>query len=341
MQSESKMAKQKAAFEEKLRQQESNNRMIISANANISAEIKSLQSSNDELRKHARESEQNNHLMRSELRQLQSRFGVATDFIANSLTSTDDTKQSVLRVLDGASHHHHHVLVQTSVKSHKSHGDSDEEAEADDDDDDDSEDSSVDKDTSDDNDDHGDDDSDDDDSQNDNITSFLALSVEVRRASVASASKVATIDTSMVELESALPVTDAVRVLTATPSNPEDLLGGLVRDVANLAQQEKQSEKTLKELFIHDFRAEAKRGTALIAQQKDLRATQTSLLALRAKLKRAESHLEATGMKLQAKLHGLGQYLQKLAHLAMAPQGEVKNLLDNLPKAVTLKDKLI
>merc|ERR1719271_200052 len=46
MQVEAKLAKQKAAFEEKLKQQEANNRMVIEENANITAEIKKLQSSN-------------------------------------------------------------------------------------------------------------------------------------------------------------------------------------------------------------------------------------------------------------------------------------------------------
>merc|ERR1719218_147852 len=60
MQSESKMAKQKAAFEEKLKQQEEGNQAVITANANITSEIKSLQNSNAALKKHGKEVEATN-----------------------------------------------------------------------------------------------------------------------------------------------------------------------------------------------------------------------------------------------------------------------------------------
>merc|ERR1719183_148889 len=46
MQSESKMAKQKAAFDEKLKQQEQGNRQVIQANDKIAAEIKDLKNGN-------------------------------------------------------------------------------------------------------------------------------------------------------------------------------------------------------------------------------------------------------------------------------------------------------
>merc|ERR1719183_3133481 len=72
MQSEAKMAKQKAAFEEKLKQQEQGNQAVITDNANITAEIKSLKSNNAALRKKAHEVEETNKVMRSELRTLES-----------------------------------------------------------------------------------------------------------------------------------------------------------------------------------------------------------------------------------------------------------------------------
>merc|ERR1719502_2288150 len=77
MQSEAKMAKQKAAFEEKLKQQEQGNQAVITANDKISAEIKELKGNNAALRKHAKEIGENNKLMRSELKTLEAHLSVA------------------------------------------------------------------------------------------------------------------------------------------------------------------------------------------------------------------------------------------------------------------------
>merc|ERR1719305_1610023 len=139
----------------------------------------------------------------------------------------------------------------------------------------------------------------------------------------------------MSDLENAVPdasVPAGPAMPDAPASSPVDLLDVLSKDVAHLAQQEKESEKTLKNLFIRDFRAGAKRHQALLTQQKTLIATRSSLQALQAKLKGAEAHLEATRAQLEGRLHGLGQFIQKLAHFAMAPQHEVPHLLEVLPK---------
>lgn len=323
MQSEAKMAKQKAAFEEKLKQQEQGNQAVITANANITAEIKDLKSKNAALKKHAKEIEATNKLMRSELKTLQSRLGVAKEFTSKSLTSTDDSKNSLLQVLKNGKRHHS-AFVETASSKHR---------DADDDDDD-----SDKSDESDENSDDKDDDKDDDD-DDEGSTSFLALSSKVRRASGADSFEAA-----MNDLESAVPAgptmmgpTMDVPMPSVPAESPGDLLSVLSKDVAHLAQQEKESEKTLKNLFIRDFRAGAKRHQALLAQQKSLIATRSSLQTLQAKLKSAEAHLEATRAQLEGRLHGLGQYLQKLAHFAMAPQHEVPHLLEVLPKAVTVK----
>lgn len=315
MQSETKMAKQKAAFEEKLKQQEQGNQAVITANANITAEIKTLKSGNAALKKRAHEVEENNKLMRGELKTLQARLGVAKDFVAKSLTSTDDSKSSLLQVLKGG-RKHHRSFVETASSTKK-----------DDDDDDDN-----------DNDDEGEDEEDDD--NDDEGTSLLSLSSKVRRASVATSDGASSFEAAMSELESVVPA-DGPDMGPAMPNvpaaSPGDLLSILSKDVAHLAQQEKESEKTLKNLFIRDFRTGAKRHQALLAQQKSLIATRTSLQALQAKLNTAKAHLEATQSQLESRLHGLGQFLQKLAHFSMAPQHEVPHLLEVLPKTVVMK----
>lgn len=316
MQSESKMAKQKAAFEEKLKQQEDSNLAVIKSNANISSEIKSLQASNAALKKHAHEVEETNKVMRSELRTLESRLGAAKDFTAKSLTSTDDSKNSLLQVLKGGKKfgHHKHALVETASSTKR---------EVDDTDDDDS---SDDADDTDDKDDDGD----------EEAESFLALSSKVRRTS----DSASTFESAMSDLENAVPAGPAMggdSEAGAKSESPADLLSVLAKDVAHLAQQEKESEKNLKNLFIKDFRGGAKRHQALLAQQKTLVGTRGNLQSVEAKLKTAEAHLESTKKQLDGRLHGLGQFLQKLAHLSMAPQKEVPHLLEALPKAVVQK----
>merc|ERR1719428_1291661 len=126
------MAKQKAAFEEKLKQQETGNQMVIAANANISAEIKELQKGNAALRKHAKQIQESNRVMRTELHTLEAHLGVAKDFTASSLKETDDSKNSLLQVLKGGNHHRRHkAFVEMASKSRRDADDEDDEDEDD------------------------------------------------------------------------------------------------------------------------------------------------------------------------------------------------------------------
>jgi len=318
MASEAKMAKQKAAFDEKLKQQEETNRQVINANGNISAEIKNLKESNSALKKHSKEIEHSNKDMRAELLTLESHLGLAKDFTSKSLTSTDDSKNSLLQVLHsgsrgGSRFGHHHALVETASSSKRKHDDDqDDEDNADD-----ADDSSDDK---------------DEDDDEDSATSFLSLSM-----SRASTDGTASFEASMSELDSAVPQVPAVSIDSTSNAAPGDLLEVLSKDVANLAAKTKAAQNNLKQLFIRDFRAGAKRHAALLKTQKSFMATRSSLLSVQDQLKKAEAHLESTHKELEEKLHGLGQFLQKLAHFAMAPQHEVPHLLEVLPKTVTEK----
>lgn len=294
MQIESRMAKEKAAFEERLKQQEKGNRDIIAANDKISGEIKALNEGNTALKKNAHEIEKTNEVMRGQLQKLESSFGVAKSFTAKSLFSTDDSDSALLQVLHGK------ALVQTSSKSKSAAKDDD-------------------------------DDDEDDDDEEDQGTSFLSVKMKVRRAPAGPSEP---------EPENVGPSLDAaVTELEPPVPKPENLLDGLAREIAQLANQEKESQKNLKQMFIRDFRAGAKRKAALLQQQKNLTATRTSLQTLQGKLKSAQEHLQTTQNHLQSRLHGLGQYLQKLAYFAMAPPNEVPHLLKVLPNTVSLKEK--
>jgi regulator of replication initiation timing len=314
MQSEAKMAKQKAAFEMKLKQQEQGNLAVIQANANISATIKQLKSDNTALKKRARETQETNRVMRTELHALQSRLVTAKTFTDDSLKNTDDSKNALLQVIQGggAHHRHHHALVETSSVNHEV------------DDDDDDEESDDDK----------SDDSDDEDS--DEGESFLSMSSKTHRSFDGATS----FNTAMDELEAVSAVSNPVEAAAgAPPQDPNDLLEVLAKQVAQLAKQEKESEKNLKNLFIKDFRAGAKRHQALLVQQKSLIGVRGELLSLQSQLKDALAHLEATRKQLEGRLHGLGKFFQQMAHFAMAPQREVPHLMEVLPKDVNFNTK--
>jgi len=290
MQIESKLARQKAAFEEKLKLQEQANLDIVAANNNISAEIKKLEGNNAALRKSAHDISESNSVMRSQLQNLQLHMADAKNFVGKSLSVTDDSKNSLLEVLRPG--HQQSLATMVSKESEVEGGSDDDDAN---------------------------DDSEGDQDDRDNEpegTSFLALA----------STKVSKQTPTKVEEKDVL---DA-------PDSADSVLTILSQEVARLKQQEKESEEHLKQLFIKDFRAGSLRRKALLAQQKTLDGSRKYLSSLQSQLLKAEAHLKSTHSELKARLHGLGQFLQKLAHVALAPQHEVPHLLEVLPKAVAV-----
>lgn len=220
MQSETKMARQKGAFEEKLKVQEEGNKKVIEASNKIKAEIARLEKSNTALKKEARDDEKNNKVMRSQLQTLESRMGVAQDFTVKSLTETDDSKSALLEVLRKG---RRDAFVEKSSKSKRKD---------DDDEDDDSSESSDDEDT------------DDDDEDDTRGTSLLALSRKSRRADPP---EVIAAEGEADAMAPAGPVLPGpfIETASAAPTNPSDILGDLAKEVAHLALQEKDSEKKI------------------------------------------------------------------------------------------------
>lgn len=291
MQIEAKLARQKAAFEEKLKFQEQANLEIVATNNNISAEIKALETSNAALRKSAHDISESNSMMRTQLQNLQLHMADAKNFVGKSLTITDDSKTSMLAVLRPG---HDQALVTMSAKGQEAESGSDDD----------------DADTGDES------DGDQDESENESEgTSLLALA--------------------STKVSKQTPAKVDVKYPDAS-DNADSVLAVLSQEVSRLKQQEKESEEQLKQLFIKDFRAGSLRKKALMAQQKTLDASRTHLSSLQSQLMKAEAHLKATHNELKARLHGLGQFLQKLAHVALAPQHEVPHLLEVLPKSVAV-----
>jgi hypothetical protein len=300
MENEARMSRQKAVFEQKLKEQDQENRNIEKNNARISQEIGGLKKSNLETEKHAKELQVTNHLIRVELSTLKSKLAVSREFLAASLLSTDDSKAADLDVLEDQKNRKQGVASADAKKASSSQEDDDGE-------DDDSKDS----------------DSDDDD---DSATSFLMLK-----------SSTATLRSDGSE-EDSEDVAEAQDPADKATTDPRDLLKVLSSGVDNLETQEKESEAKLKQMFLQNFREGTKKRKSLLAQQKQLNATRATLLDYQGKLKTADGHLEGTKGKLEQRLHGLAAFLQKLSAIAMGPVNEAATKLNELPSGVTIPD---
>jgi len=315
MQAEAKMAKQKAAYEGKLRAAELANRALAAQNKGISHQNQVLRSGNDAIRVHAQQLEATNMVMRQELLALQSRLGAAQDFLGQSLARTDDSRATELRVLrtpaakpetqdtqvpmqplstaplpntiveaHAVKAEQHAAVARTSAVANSKAGTKEgEDAE--------------------------DDDGAADEDEGDDATSFLAVGSAIHRREEPGPTKAET--------------------------DARELVKVLQKGIASLGEQEQASEAQLKALFDSSSEAGAKKQRKLLAKQESLNSTRASLTALQGELRAAEAHLEATQKQLSAKLHDTGAFLQKLAHLALAPVSQVPDLTKQLPVSVS------
>jgi chromosome segregation ATPase len=295
-QNEEKMQQQKAVFERKLHQQEARNREVIAENTAISHAIEELKEGNTELRKHAKTLSEENHLMRTELHTLQNKLGQANQFISDSMGATDDSKAKELAVLKGTAKRRHETAELEVAKASKKVEDDD-----------------------DDKDDKDDDDDDDDDKADNKATSFMEMSSKTKKM--------------FAETEDSME-DEEVPTTTQAPADPKSLVDTLHGEVETMQKEGKESERKLKAIFVATYQEGQKRHQALISQQKSLNATRSSLTELQEELKTADKHLEHTRTDLKQRLRGLGLFVQRLAHLALAPGREVSHLMDALPANV-------
>jgi len=286
-QSVAELGRQKRAFEDQLKSQETNSLAVAQSNIKIVAETDSLKAGNNGLRKQAHKIQKKIAVLRSLVHSLEMKMNVAKDFDHTTMVETDDSKQAALKVFGG----------------HKGPDDDflrDDRPVPEDEDD------------------------EEDEKASQQGTSFLAI------FSVATKTHGSAADASETDLDMALPMG---LMQQASLESPDAILTELTKDVRILAQQRKQGVDKLKNLFIRDYRAGARRHLALVSEQKVLNTQMEAQKTLQRKLKVAVAHLQGTHTQLGRRLHGLGQFLQKLAHVANAPEPEVANLLDNLPSA--------
>lgn len=294
-QNQAKMTQQKVIFERKLKTQEGKNQQVVSQNNEVASEIQTLKKGNEELRKNCHDLQEGSRVMRVELHTLESKFAEAKEFVGASLTSSDDSKAKELAVLKSPVHHHKSFLDRHDDDQEEDQAQADDKGEKDDD-------------------------NDDDDSNDDDAESFLAISSHAHRV--------------FAEAEDMEEAPDDAAAVAGPPTDPSGLVDILKSGVAQMQLEEHASEKKMKSIFVANFQQGQKRHTALMSQQKALNGTRTQLQALQLNLHGAEVHLEATKTSLQERLRGLGLFAQRLAHLALAPAGEVSRLLTALPAKV-------
>jgi len=164
-----------------------------------------------------------------------------------------------------------------------------------------------------------DDDDDDDDDKDDKAPSFMETSSRTKRM--------------YTETEDTMEDEEAPTT-TAAPADPKSLVETLHGEVETMQKEGRESERKLKAIFVATYQEGQKRHQALIAQQRSLNATRTSLTTLQEELKTADKHLEHTRTGLKQRLRGFGLFVQRLAHLALAPGREVSHLMDALPANV-------
>lgn len=327
----SMMAREKAAFEGKLRAQELANRDLVAQNHKIAHEIEQLQRLNAEKVAHAKELEGVNKVMRGELLALSGKLGTAQEFFQRTLESTDDSKAKDLLVLKTEKaiaptgivpkaqitmkrrttvqqlHPLQPPIKAVNATPNNTFTETQHEMQV----------------------------------ARTNMSGVAATTSEVE-ADAADALDQDNEDDRDEEDDQApaliMVAKKRVRMRAVTTpqaeSDARELIKVLQKSVSALSNQEHASEAQLKKLFLRSFQAGAKRRQMLVKEQKTLNGTRASLVLLQGELHEAESHLLATKQHLGQSLHDVGVYLQKLVHLALAPSGEAPRLLTALPTDV-------
>jgi len=302
--SEGKLNKQKIVFESKLQEQEDKNRDIVKANAALSEEIERLQIRTKSIKSHAHALEEGNHMLSAELRALQGKLDIAKDFTTKSLESTQESNKKLLELLRVARPHQQSHKARTSDMSNRHNQPGSQPA-----------------------------------------MSLLLLSHRDHHASENADESVDGDSASDDSADGGGPHEpadtgldkDLMDSMQKAKSSPSILLDILSKEVAQLAQQDKQSEAALKQTFVRDYRAGAQRRAALVEQQKALTAKKDSLLGLQSELETVVEHLKFVHSELERDIHGLGHFLMKLARFALAPKHDMPHSLEVLPTSVVVK----
>lgn len=340
---QARIEKQKAVFDKKLKEQEQKNQEVISENAKFAKKIMDLKSFNEKTLQNSKELQKQNELRRKELDTFDELLGKAQAFVEDSINSNDDSHAPELAILTekkepeksaekpllpiGQEHLDQEAppkVTLSSIKKTLVRAKDVEKKQATDDGDDDTDTetavASVEEKT---------------DEKDEQVANVETVEKDEKDSSDdthvdADGSE----DLSFMEIEETVSEepTDAAAGGSDAAADPEGLLAVLSKGVKDLKKEGRESEKKLKGLFLNSFKAGNTRHTALLAQQKVLKSTLTSMKTYGAKLQAAETHLKDTKAKLDKSLHNTGLVLSKLANVAVAPADKAGKELDAMEK---------
>jgi len=190
-------------------------------------------------------------------------------------------------------------------------------------------------------DDDDDDDKTDKDDKDDTPTSFLQSRMRVRRRAkeaeeMEEQEEDASDDSAKLPWQEKKSQTAATNVVHVDQES-KVLLQSLQRGLQDLIREDQESANEQSKLFRTDTASEQHAHATALAQQRALNATRVSLLNLQDKLSTAVGHLEETRSHLQDRIHSLGLYLQRLAHLLLAPPKETGAMVGEMPKDVPIE----
>lgn len=124
-------------------------------------------------------------------------------------------------------------------------------------------------------------------------------------------------------------------------ANPNDLLSSLSKRVKSFAAQAQDSEATLQTAYTSAYTAGEHQRSALLAEQTKLNATRSSLLVLQEQLRTSDDELSGIKAEYQRRLRGFGLFLQRLAHIALAPENMVSQLMQDVPDNIAVPSLLV
>eukprot|EP00933_Yihiella_yeosuensis_P024527 TRINITY_DN1901_c5_g1_i1.p1 TRINITY_DN1901_c5_g1~~TRINITY_DN1901_c5_g1_i1.p1 ORF type:complete len:418 (+),score=159.79 TRINITY_DN1901_c5_g1_i1:122-1375(+) len=326
---QARIQKQKAVFDKKLREQEAKNQGVIAENAKIAKVIMDLKTNNEKTLQRSKDLEKQNALRRKELDAFDNLLGKAQAFVEDSINSNDDSHAPELTILTekkepekkqpetetlpiGTERLDQEPMPKVTLSSVKSKVAKSKEVEQ-----------------------KRDSDDGDDDMVGETDEKSEKVETEIEKADKdvkdgADDAEGDGEDLSFIEVEETVSEEPAD---AGAGADPEGLLTVLTKGVKDLKKEGRESEKKLKSLFLNSFKAGNTRHTALVAQQKVLKQTLTSMKAYGAKLQGAESHLKDTKGKLDKSLHNTGLVLQKLAKVAVENGEKAAKELNDMEKA--------
>jgi len=295
-QNEDKVANEKSLFQDRLASQQSANKDLFWTNGNLSNDIQNLTLENDALRKRIHDVQASNKEIRTEIQAISAKLSEAKDFATALLKSTDDPTTTMTTTTTTAPHVHN-LRKPAFIVGRMQPG----------------------------------------------RRKFPMMSTLSKRQQAqvrgmrlrptnhiflqeSSVSQISSLDTyadgqtdQNYQAAEDEPTSPPVPV---PPVDPRQIIANLSRGLDRIKIKTKQGEDSLSRTFLAAYRAGSSVHQSLVAQQKALEETRTSLSEQHERLHAEEDDEEANHEHMQAELRGLGGFLQQVANLILKPNGD-------------------